>query len=515
MRKIALLLCLALIFGLFTGCDSQEAYVPTGNALEDASAPSEQTDPVASDSQEEAKSYTLAYYPADGFNPYLCEGFTNRMLFSLLYQGLFTVDRTNQVEPMLCKSYTMSEDMESYTFYLEPATFSDGSRLLAGDVISSLNAAKESDIYAGRFEHIIAIESLSADSVTITADCAYENLPVLLDVPILKAEQVGDQVPVGTGPYSVVHTAGGLSLQRRSNWWCQAELPVQSESIPLWTATNPVQIRDRFQFDDLGLAYTDPGAASYADYRSDYEVWDVETGIMLYLGCNINSKVFSNDDVRAALTYAIDRGTLLETCYNGFGQAATLPASPSSPYYDKGLASQVDFEPQRLKQALEDNALTGSTIILLVNKSDSVRLQTARMISEMLTNCGLVVEILDESTDSYKQDLSKGNFDLYLGQTRLSANMDLSEFFMPKGYLRYGSMENTACYALCLDSLENSGNYYNLHQMILQDGQLTPVLFRTYAVYMERGLLEGLSPSRDNIFWYSIGKSMEEALITQ
>ena len=123
-----------------------------------------------------------------------------------------------------------------------------------------------------------------------------------------------------------------------------------------------------------------------------------------------------------------------------------------------------------------------------------------------------MVEIQDNSTSYYKENLNVGAFDLYLGQTRLSANMDLSEFFRPYGALSYGGMSDAACYAMCLEALENSGNYYNLHQMVMQKGQLTPLLFRTYAVYMERGLLEGLSPARDNVFWYSMGKNLEDVM---
>lgn len=513
MRKIALLLCFALIFGALTGCESEEAYVPTGNALADATVETQETQPTAPGGlAAEEEIFSFAYYAQDGFNPYHCAGLTNRMFFSLLYQGLFTVDRENNVEPMLCKSYTMTEDMKSYTFKLEEAVYSDGSYLIAEDVVASLKAAQESDIYGGRFEHIVSIESLSASTVTVTADCAYENLPLLLDVPILKAEQVGDEIPAGTGPYQIVASAGGYALQRRSNWWCQADLPVTAASIPLWPASNAAQIRDWFEFDDLGVAYADPGAASYVDYRCDYEVWDCESGLFVYLGCNLASKVFSNDDVRSALTYAIDREKLVEECYNGFAQPATLAASPNSPYYDKGLAGTVDYDPDRLSQALEKNGLIGATVIFQVNKNDTVRMRAARLIAEMLTDCGLVIEWQDNSTSYYKNNLSTGNFDLYMGQTRLSANMDLSEFFMPYGFLSYGSMSNAACYSLCLDALENIGNYYNLHQMILKDGQLTPVLFRNYAVYMERGLMKNLRPSRDNVFWYSIGKNMTDAL---
>jgi hypothetical protein len=67
----------------------------------------------------------LPYYPDRSLNPFVCTDFTNRTLFSLVYQGLFSVDKNYETEPILCSSYTMSEDMKVYTFYLESATFSD------------------------------------------------------------------------------------------------------------------------------------------------------------------------------------------------------------------------------------------------------------------------------------------------------------------------------------------------------------------------------------------------------
>ena len=140
MRKIALILCLSLVLGLFAGCArEEEAYVPTGNALDDATMATEATAPGQLD---EVTGYTLGYFAKDGFNPYQVTGYTNRHVFSLLYQGLFTVDGDYNVEPMLCKTYTMSEDMKTYVFRLESAVFSDGTYIDAEDVVASLDAAE-------------------------------------------------------------------------------------------------------------------------------------------------------------------------------------------------------------------------------------------------------------------------------------------------------------------------------------------------------------------------------------
>jgi hypothetical protein len=47
----------------------------------------------------------------------------------------------------------------------------------------------------------------------------------------------------------------------------------------------------------------------------------------------------------------------------------------------------------------------------------------------------------------------------------------------------------------------------------MDDGRLCPILFRSYAVYATRGLLTGLTPARDSVFYYSLGRSMENALL--
>lgn len=513
MRKIALLLVFALILPIFAGCDSETAYVPTGNGLADYTQPTEADDVSAPGSlNSDSRFYTLAYYPELGFNPYHCTNLNNRMLFSLLYQSLFTVDRDYNAVPILCKRFTVSDDLTEFTFYLEDATFSDGTYLRAEDVVESLNYARNCDMYVGRFDQIDDIRVISESAIRIETDIPYENLPLLLDIPIVKASQLESDQPVGTGPYALAQTPAGLTLQRRDNWWCQAQLPVTAATIPLYPAESTTDIRDEFEFSDLGISISDPGAASYAEYRCDYELWEIESGMLVYLACNLESKVFSNDKVRAALTCGVDRSSILKKCYNGFGVTTTLAVSPNSPFYDKGLGSQGTYDPEILRQAIKSEGLLGSEVVLLVNKSDSVRVQAAKMIVTMLEEAGLTVILEDWSTAYYKEKLTTDDYDLYLGQTKLSATMDLSQFFAPYGAMSYGDMDDAACYSMANEALENSGNFYNLHQLIRADGQLVPILFRTYAVYAKRGYVEGLTPARDNVFFYTLGKNLTEIM---
>ena len=120
---------------------------------------------------------------------------------------------------------------------------------------------------------------------------------------------------------------------------------------------------------------------------------------------------------------------------------------------------------------------------------------------------------MEQETKKYQSDIRVGKYDLYLGQTRLSANMDLTPFFHPYGNMSRNGMSDPEIYALCLDALENSGNFYNLHKAVADDGCIVPILFGNYTIYATRGLVTDLRPVRDNVFFYTLGRTDADAFI--
>ena len=506
-RIIALMVCFSMIGTLFAGCDSEDAYIPTGDALV-----MEGEDPDQGKNRfEDPQEFSLAYYADRSLNPLNCTDFTNRTLFSLIYQNLFNVGQQNATEPILCKKWQVSPDNRTYYFYIEDnVTFSDGTFLTIDDVVATYKAATRSAFYGGRFTHVQEISATEDGGMVIRLDTAYENLPLLMDIPILKASEVEAERPLGTGPYSLTEGLSGAQLRRVRNWWCDKDILVTAENIPLVAAQNPAHVRDEFEFNDVGIVCADPCSGTYADYRCDYELWDCDSGVFIYLGFNIAfSDVFCDPEIRTAMTYAIDRERINQEYYNGFARPATLPADPQGPYYSHSLAENYKFDQMKFIGLLSNMEPLEKPLKLLVNSDDSVRLKVARDIANTLTEMGLPTKTLEYKTATYREVYRAANFDMYLGQTRLSANMDLSPFYGGNGNLSHNGTAEQVTYSLCLEALANHGNYYNLHQKVMEDGRICPILFGGYTVYATRGLVTNLTPSRDNIFYYSLGKTMQ------
>ncbi len=506
MKRFLAALAIAALALSLCACNKVEGpYIPTGDGLTPDG-------PVTPDAPPKDQALTMVYYPNRSMNPYTATDYTNRALLPLLYQSLFSVDRNYNCVPILCKEYSVSQDMQTWTFYIENALFSDGTTLTADDVAASLQAATYGQYYKGRFQHVTSITA-EQGAVVIRLSTPCQNLPILLDVPIVKADQVNNANPIGTGPYILDKALSGMRLRRQAAWWCsgKANMAVTATYIPLVEATSPSQIRDQFQFADVGLVCTDPGSDLYADYRCDYELWEAENGLFLYMVCHKNSPVFSNDTVRKALTHAIDRDLLVEEFYRDFARSTTLPASPSSPYYNANLAKRYGYDPEIFTNALTEAGMQGAKVTMLLNMGDSLRLRAGRRIAKMLTDCGLEVELKELAPEDYEEHLRWSTYDLYLGQTKLSPNMDLSAFFRSNGGMNYGGLANSTIHAMALEALTNSGNYYNLHQLVMEDAHLCPILVRSYAVYATRGLVTNLTPARDNLFFYTLGKTMADA----
>ena len=496
--KRTLFLCLAL-FLLLTACTRQAQTLPT---VPTAETEPEQTQEAPQEALA-AETFGLAYLPAYGLNPFQCTATVNRALFSLLYESLFVVSNQYRAEPVLCESFKVADEGKTYTFTLvSGVTFSDGTPLTADDVAASVEAARQSPIYAARLSHISYYTVNEDGTFSVFLDTPYENFALMLDVPIVKAETVESQTPIGSGSYCL----RGATLQKNAHWKQLTSPILTAETISLTSCTDPSELRDTFEFGTTDLIYCDPNSPAAVGYRCDYEVWETPTTVMHYLGFNLYSGYFVNDKLRAAVTLTLDREDIANKVYGGFAQASVLPCSPYSDLYDTQLAEEYDYAPAAFAAAVKESGVTTSTDYvgyvgtLLVCSEDPKRVAAADYIAAVLQKAGLHNTVNAVDYDSYQTALQTGDFDLYYGEVRLTANFDLSEFFEDYGALQYGSIASGGLSALCLAALENSGSFSELCAQLMQQAPICPVVFKGYAIYVTRGAIASVTPAVDYVF---------------
>ena len=496
MKKL-IALCLALT--LLCGCnvDNME---PTKD-----SSPTEETEETTTAPAvvKERDEFGLSYLPEFGLNPLTCTATVNRALFSLMYESLFVVSNQFRAEPVLCESFRVSDDGMTYRFTLvEGVRFSDGTPLTAEDVKESIKAARQSTLYKARLKNINYVRSEEDGTLTIGLDMPSDNFCLMLDIPVLKVDTIAEQYPIGSGPY----VKRGESLEKNTYWW-QSEIPaVSDEVIPLTATETTNELRDDFEFGSTDLIYCDPNSPAAVGYRCDYEVWEAPTTIMHYIGFNLGSGYFAVDAIRTAVTYAVDRDEIANVVYGGFAQPSVLPCSPSSDLYDRQLSQQYDHAPTKLRAAINNSGIMSKSEYanhvgyFLVCNEDPKRVDAAEMIAQALNDAGLNIVVTEKNRKDYEKALENGDYDLYYGEVRLTANFDLTSFFSKNGKLSYGHIDSTGLATLCTEALANSGSYVDLCSQIMSEGKLCPVVFKSYAVYVTRGMISSITPAVDFLF---------------
>ena len=485
---------------------------------EESSTAPVQTEPrerTLNQTAEPAKGFGLAYVPDYGFNPYACTCITNRPVFSLVYEPLFVLGNTFQPEPVLCQQFAVSEDGKRCLITLcEGVRFSDGTPLTAADAAASLEAAQNSDYYGSRFSKVEAFTARDEHTLEITLFSAYENLPLLLDVPIVKGGTQTAERPLGTGPY-VFSEEDGLCLRRNRGWWQDNRAPVEYDRIMLTACKDPAAVRDSFEFGTTSLVCADLNAPNAVGYRCDYELWDNPTTTMQYLGFNLTNSVFYQRELRAAVTHIINREALIASVYKGFAEAAYLPCAPASPLYDQELAQSYAYDEEAFAKSLRSAEIAeGYVATLIVCSADPARVELAHRVADAISNAGLKTEVKPLDMDTYRYRLNAGQYDMFIGETRLSGNFDLTEFFKPYGSLGVGGIRSAGMEQLCYETLENSGNCYDLYRGVMENGYFCPLLFKSYAVMANRGVIGALHPAVDCVFHLAGGRSLADASVS-
>lgn len=491
--KTACLLAAAAL--LLTGCRTE---MPAGPAGLPGEAGSEEEPEVPLPS-----SFTLPYAPDQTLDPVTCADGMQQVVGSLLYEGLFRLDEQLQPQPCLCQSYTYDPAALTYTFTLRSGvTFSDGSPLTAADAAAVLWRAKSSQRYGARLSNA-ADFSAGDGTLTVTLSSPDTGFPALLDIPIVKSGTEGSLVPVGTGPY-VLSTAGeGAGLTARADWWGGGGQP--AERIALAEARDRDAMLYLFSSHDVQLITADLIGTDPITATGNISYRDADTTVLHYVGFNVRRAPFSDIAVRRALGLGINRTTLASAVLSGHARATQFPVSPVSPLYPDELETLYSYD--SFAEAMASAGLTSGqprTATLLVNQENSFKVSAAEYIAEALSDFDLQIQVEALPWAEYTAALAAGDFDLYYGEVKLSANWDLTALVGTGGALNYGGWSNTRTDQLLAglsSASDRTGAMAALCAHLDAQAPILPLCFSASSVLYQTGVLDGLTPTAAEPFY--------------
>ena len=494
-KRLVLLSCALLCAGLLTGCwQAEPLEEESPELLQPSDAPTEDAEQSLLPEQ-----LSLPYAPDRSLDPVTCPDGMQQVVASLLCEGLFRLGSDFEPQPWLCASYTANEDFTSYTFVLQDdVIFSDGSPLTAADVRATLDRARNSERYRARLSGITAI-SVGESAVTVTLSSPNSGLPALLDIPILKAGS--EAAPVGTGPYLLSQTESGAWLVANQTWWRGSSQPI--DRIALVEAADQDTMLYRFTSRDVQLITADLTGTSPISVTGNVSYQDTDTTVLQYIGCNAARQPLDDPAFRRALSIAANRSRIVSAFLSGHGDAAQFPVSPASPLYPTEL--ERSYSRDDLTAALGLSSYTGDrTLTLLVNEENSFKASVASYLAESFTSAGIAVSVKVLPWEEYTAALAAGNFDLYYGEVRLSADWDLSALLSTDGALNYGGWSNETTDRL-LAAFASAGDrtaaMSALCRHLQEQSPILPVCFKSTSVLTQTGVLENLTSTAADPFY--------------
>jgi len=493
MRRLLAFLWAAALCLTLAGCWETEA--PEPQEFWELEKPAEEPAPQ----KPEPVVFTLPWLNSQTLDPIACSDGIQQVVGSLLYEGLFALNERFEPQNALCASYTRSGDGRTYSFTLrEDAAFSDGSALAASDVLAAFRRAQISERYAARFANVVSMR-VSREALVLTLAQADSGLPALLDIPVVKSGTEKDAAPIGTGPYYYLADAGGPCLVRNPTWWGDGEgLPAR---IPLAPAKDADTAAYLFSAMRAHLLTADLLSETPAAALGGVDIADAPTTAMLFLGCNVKTPALADAALRAALGAAIDREAVVASLLVGHAEAAQFPISPASPLYPAEL--ETAYESGAYAAALAalippDSADPPAPLelTLLVNEENAFKTAVAEHLARAMSESYVTVAVSALPWEDYLAALERGEFDLWLGETRLTADWNITSLVGSGGALNYGGCASAPLDAALKAFLanENEATAAALCTLLAEEAPILPIVFKSVSALTPKGRIDGLSP---------------------
>jgi len=378
-----------------------------------------------SQSSQENREIRLPYSQEDSLNPYVAKSLINRSIMPLVYDSLYVVDGSYEVQPSVAQSGTIT-GLEVTVQLKTNKRFANGSYISSQDVVHSFNLAKQSVYYSQSVVNITKAQVKGSQEVVFTLAVKDAYALSCLDFPIVKngtAIDGTEAVPVASGRYSLEDD--GYTKYLNVNKTYDGYSPLFSK-IELVNITDSKAIIHSLVIGNIDSLFCDLGGGSYE--RINAGTQEVVMNNFVFLGINKYSTKLADPVLRQSISAVLDRDRIINEGFQGYASTAYTPFNPK--WYALKSLIQPGKESDRSNAALyiAKNA-PKLNLKLVVNSDNEFKKLAAQTILQILQSAGIAVTVTELPWDAYNATVASGNYDIYLGEVKLTNNMNLYPLF--------------------------------------------------------------------------------------
>jgi peptide/nickel transport system substrate-binding protein len=445
-------------------------------------------------------------------DPFQDIGASSWNLLRSAYEGLTALDEKLVPQPLLAKSWTVSEDAKSYTFTLrDDVKFHDDKTMTAEDVKYSLDYYRTKSLGKANLSAISSVEVLDPKTVKIELSRPSGNLPADLANPIVvaivpKGSADGDKLatrPVGTGPYRIESFDPQVRASLKP---FAAYKPVSTP--PSGLAGSKKALVEELEFllvadDQVAAGGLQTGEfdlvprvpASEIERLGDLPDAKVLTGPgsgSVSISLNLNKKPLDDLKVRQAIAMATDKEAMLKVTAFGFGRVAKSFHPPEVNWYLKDAEEYWPnaLDPAKAKQVLAESAYDGSPIPISAG-DPPYQQQNAVQLQQQLKAIGIATTVQKMDQTSFIARTASGQFSMASTGSPFRASPDL---FYNQYYCSGGKDPNQYGYcdpeydagfekaSATVDPAERNKLFGELEKKLKDDAAILPLYINDVAV---------------------------------
>lgn len=422
-KLLGLALATALVFSM-AGCSSAGSTEGNGTEAEVSEGAS------AGDSSGEKIVNVGVTDSLGGINPFVIDQTEiNKYAVGLMFLPLVELDSEMNFQGMLADSVTTEDNINFVVHIDENATWSDGTPVTAEDVeytvrrlaspvvnnttlmLYAFEGTSEEGFLEEGAESMEGVQVIDEKTVQFTSKypmalTTFENTYAryIHTMPKHVIEQFSEEElltadwfnkpDVISGPFFLTDYDNDhyISYEANTGYWKGAP-KIDKLNIRIMDAS---QIYAGLQSGEIDITHHTMTAIPQEDYESIEALENVKT---VYGSPITNQSAFiqtaniTDERVRQALVYAIDRQQLVEQLLKGHGEVVDGFLSSASPFFDEGI-TPISYDPEKAKELLAEAGWDGSqTLRFYVNSGDSTFVNGAQVLVAQWAAVGIKVEV--------------------------------------------------------------------------------------------------------------------------